>query len=171
MPFLCPSSEKIRSFQTRNYGKQVLLCPWTDLPYKQENSFPHDLKVKETAAWIPRDSDKSCRIQWHSSIFVYFILPWAQFQLSFCASGRSLDKRTPGVLSNLNYLMILYLGSRLQRHCCILTASYLQNQSIFQSCVLSPCWDESWGPFIFLFPFSFSPPISPSLTLAFSNNY
>lgn len=162
MSFLSPSSEKIRSFQTKSYDKQVLLCPWTDLPYKWENNFPHDLKVKETAALIPRDSDKSCRIQWHSSSFVYFILPWAQFQSSFCASGRSLDKRTPGVLSSPNYLTILCSGSGLQRHCYILTASYLQDQGIFQSCVLSPCWYKSWGLSIFLFPFSFSPPISPS---------
>ena len=153
MSFLCPPSEKIRSFQTKNYEKQVLPWLWTDLPYTWENNFPHDLKVKETAVWIPRNSDKSCRIQWHSSSFMYFILPWAQFQSSACASGRRLDKRTPGVLSNLNYLMILCSGSSLQRHCYILTVSYLQTQGALQSRVLSPFWDESWGQSTVSLPF------------------
>lgn len=53
------------------------------------------LNVKETAA---RDSEKSCRIQWHSRVYVYFTHSWAQFEPS------------PGVLigvqPTINYLMI-----------------------------------------------------------------
>lgn len=68
---------------------------------------------------------------------------------------------TSGVLSDLNYVVILCSGPGLQRHCYILTVSYLPTQGALQICVLSPFWDESWGQSTSLSPFPFSPPFFP----------
>lgn len=68
-----------RSFQTKNYDKQVLLYLWADLHYAWDNNFPQDLNMKETAS---RDNEKSCMMQWHSGVYVYFTPSWAQFDPS-----------------------------------------------------------------------------------------
>lgn len=69
-----------------------------------------------------------------------------------------------GVRPTLNYLMTHCTVSGLQRYCSIWTVYYLQIQGVFQGCVLSPFWDESWRQSISLSSFLSSPPFSPSPT-------